>query len=119
MTPSIARSKSLSSTIMSNEIIFYDASIQGPVRPNKCYAPNTLYVYSQNNQTTIADAMAGYPVQFVTRSTTRSCPTRPCGSNTTRSSRLPRRSARSQQGLNLTGGFVSSNYPSWLGGMTS
>ena len=28
---------------MSNEIIFYDLTIQSSVRANKCFAPNTLY----------------------------------------------------------------------------
>ena len=28
---------------MSNEILFYDISIQSSTRPTKCYAPNTLY----------------------------------------------------------------------------
>ena len=37
------------SHIMSNEILFYDLSIQGPVRANKCFAPNTLYVSLSNN----------------------------------------------------------------------
>ena len=36
---------------MSNEILFYDASIQSPTRPNKCYAPNTLYEYSETTGT--------------------------------------------------------------------
>ena len=40
----------LSST-MSNQIIFYDASIQSSVRSNKCYAPNTLYEYPQPTNT--------------------------------------------------------------------
>lgn len=30
---------------MANEILFYDVSIQSPVRTNKCFAPNTLYDY--------------------------------------------------------------------------
>ena len=34
-------SKYLSST-MSGEILFYDVSIQSPVRANKCYSPSTL-----------------------------------------------------------------------------
>jgi hypothetical protein len=38
------------SPAMSNEILFYDVSVQTSVRPNKCFAPNTLYEYSQNNQ---------------------------------------------------------------------
>ena len=36
---------------MSNQIIFYDASIQSSVRSNKCYAPNTLYEYPQPTNT--------------------------------------------------------------------
>ena len=35
---------------MSNEIIFYDASVQSSARSNKCYAPNTLYEYPQNTR---------------------------------------------------------------------
>ena len=36
---------------MSNQIIFYDASIQSSVRSNKSYAPNTLYEYPQPTNT--------------------------------------------------------------------
>ena len=35
---------------MSNEILFYDLSIQSPVRSNKCFAPNTLYAHFRNSQ---------------------------------------------------------------------
>ena len=35
---------------MSNEILFYDLSIQSSVRANKCFAPNTLYGYPSHNQ---------------------------------------------------------------------
>lgn len=30
---------------MSSDILFYDITIQSAVRPNKCFAPNTLYEY--------------------------------------------------------------------------
>ena len=36
---------------MSNEILFYDLSIQSSVHSNKCFAPNTLYAHSQNSHT--------------------------------------------------------------------
>ena len=35
---------------MSNEILFYDLSIQSPVHPNKCFAPSTLYAHSKNGR---------------------------------------------------------------------
>ena len=36
---------------MSNEILFYDASVQSSVRPNKCFAPNTLYANPRTTDT--------------------------------------------------------------------
>ena len=51
---------------MSNEILFYDISIQSPTHPNKCYAPNTLYEYPlQRRPKPATDLTIGYPVQFV------------------------------------------------------
>jgi len=41
---------------MSNEILFYDVSIQSSVRANKCFAPNTLYECPQKQLTTSTDA---------------------------------------------------------------
>jgi len=36
-------------TPMSNEILFYDLSIQSSVRPNKCFSQNTLYERPRNS----------------------------------------------------------------------
>jgi len=41
---------SVAETAMSNEILFYDISIQSPTHPTKCYAPNALYECPQNNR---------------------------------------------------------------------
>ena len=35
---------------MSNEILFYDVTIQSSVRPNKAFTPNTLYEYPQTDR---------------------------------------------------------------------
>ena len=35
---------------MSNEILFYDLSVQSSVRSNKCFSPNTLYAHPQTSR---------------------------------------------------------------------
>jgi len=41
---------SVAGTVMSNEILFYDISIQSPSHPNQRCTPNTLYEYPKNNR---------------------------------------------------------------------
>jgi hypothetical protein len=50
---------------MSNDIIFYDASIQSSVRANKGYAPNTLYVHPSTDENSLLTKVAmSSPVRY-------------------------------------------------------
>ena len=48
--PPIAQSTTIS-PIMTNEILFYDLTAQSSVRPNKCFALNTLYDHPSSIKT--------------------------------------------------------------------